>query len=140
MMARRNGAYYERKIAAVYGGEVRGGSVRPLPELFCDLLLVVSMLTRQGILYLLALALMVYSYFRIFSRNRAKRYAENAVYLQKTAKLRNRFATFSRDMRTRRTHHIYRCPDCRQKIRIPKGKGRVAVRCPKCSTEFIKKS
>lgn len=107
---------------------------------FVIILLVVSMLTRQGILYLLALALMVYSYFRIFSRNRAKRYAENAVYLQKTAKLRNHFATFSRDMRTRRTHHIYRCPDCRQKIRIPKGKGRIAVCCPKCSTEFIKKS
>ncbi len=106
---------------------------------FVIILLVVSMLTRQGILYLLALALMVYSYFRIFSRNRAKRYAENAVYLQKTAKLRNHCATFSRDMRTRRTH-IYRCPDCRQKIRIPKGKGRIAVRCPKCSTEFIKKS
>ncbi|MCX4346392.1 MAG: hypothetical protein OSJ38_03980 [Lachnospiraceae bacterium] len=46
---------------------------------FVIILLVVSMLTRQGILYLLALALMVYSYFRIFSRTRAKRYAENAV-------------------------------------------------------------
>lgn len=104
------------------------------------ILLVVSMLTRQGFLYLFALGLMIYSYFRIFSRNRARRYAENTRYLQRTAKLRGFFATLGRDMRTRRTHHIYRCPDCRQKIRIPRGKGRIAVRCPKCNVEFIKKS
>lgn len=103
-------------------------------------LLVVSMLTRQQFIYLFALGLMIYSYFRIFSRNRTKRYAENARYLQRTAKIRNYFVTLGRDMRTRRTHHIYRCPGCRQKIRIPRGKGKVAVRCPKCSREFIKKS
>lgn len=109
-------------------------------NLFVIILLVVSMLTRQWVLYLFALALMTYSYFRIFSRNRSKRYAENTKYLQKTVKIRGYFATLSRDMRTRRTHHIYRCPSCRQKIRIPRGKGKIAVRCPKCSTEFIKKS
>ncbi|MDE7324956.1 MAG: hypothetical protein K2N63_01545 [Lachnospiraceae bacterium] len=109
-------------------------------NLFVIILLVVSMLTRQGILYLFALVLMVYSYFRIFSRNHQKRYAENAKYLKGTAKIRSYFATLGRDMRTRRTHHIYRCPGCRQKIRIPRGKGKIAVRCPKCSTEFIKKS
>ncbi len=107
---------------------------------FVIILLVVSMLTRQGVLYLFALGLMAYSYFRIFSRNRARRYAENARYLQRTAKFLGFFAALRRDMRTRRTHHIYRCPDCRQKIRIPRGKGRIAVRCPKCSAEFIKKS
>ena len=104
------------------------------------ILLVISMLTRLGILYLLALALMVYSYYRIFSRNRARRYAENMKYLQRTARLRGAFATFCRDMKTRRTHHIYRCPGCRQKIRIPRGKGKIAVRCPKCRMELIKKS
>lgn len=109
-------------------------------NLFVIILLVVSMLTRQWVLYLFALALMTYSYFRIFSRNRQRRYAENIKYLQKTAKIRTSFGTFFREMKMRRTHHIYRCPSCRQKIRIPRGKGKVAVRCPKCSVEFIKKS
>lgn len=103
-------------------------------------LLVVSMLTRIGMIYLLALVLLVYSYYRIFSRNHARRYAENMKYLQKTAKLRGFFQTQKRDAGMRKTHHIYRCPNCKQKIRIPRGKGRIAVRCPKCGTEFIKKS
>ncbi|MDE7061280.1 MAG: hypothetical protein K2O71_06770 [Lachnospiraceae bacterium] len=109
-------------------------------NLFVVILLVVSMLARQWVLYLFALALMTYSYFRIFSRNRQRRYAENIKYLQKTAKIRTSFGAFFREMKMRRTHHIYHCPGCRQKIRIPRGKGKVAVRCPKCSVEFIKKS
>lgn len=103
-------------------------------------LLVVSMLTRIGMIYLLALVLLIYSYYRIFSRNHARRYAENMKYLQRTAKLRAFVQTQKRDAGMRRTHHIYRCPNCKQKIRIPRGKGRIAVRCPRCKTEFIKKS
>ncbi len=103
-------------------------------------LLIVSMFTRLGILYWFALALLIYCYFRIFSRNHQRRYAENARYLKMTAKFRNSFQAWQRDAKTRKTHHIYRCPSCRQKIRVPKGKGKIAIRCPKCSIEFIKKS
>lgn len=109
-------------------------------NLFIIVLLIVSMLTKQMLLYLVAMGLLVYSYYRAFSRNREKRCAENMWYLQRTAKLRGYFATFGRDMKMRRTHHIYRCPGCGQKIRIPRGKGKIAVRCPKCGVEFIRRS
>lgn len=92
------------------------------------------------IFYLLAIAILVYVYFRMFSRNIYKRTMENNLYMRYEYKIKQYFATLKRDMNQRKTHHIYRCPFCRQKIRIPKGKGRIEIRCPKCSQTFIKKS
>lgn len=79
-------------------------------------------------------------YFRLFSRNVTKRYAENHAFLAKTYKIRCFFQRQKEMLKQRRVYHIYRCPGCKQKIRIPRGKGKIEVRCPKCGTTFIKKS
>ena len=92
------------------------------------------------ILPLLAWACIIYTYFRMFSKNIYKRSAENRAYLTKTYKLRCFFARQKNMLVQRKTHHIYKCPSCKQKIRIPRGKGRIEIRCPKCSTTFIKNS
>lgn len=103
-------------------------------------LLLISMLFRNNWFYILAVVAMVYSYYRIFSRNFQKRYAENNRYYQYSRKFTGFFKKQVGYMKQRRTHHIYHCPGCRQKIRVPKGKGKIAIRCPKCNTEFIKRS
>lgn len=95
---------------------------------------------RSELMNLLAWALLIYTYFRIFSKNIYKRYAENQAYLVKTAKIRHLFTKQKNMMKQRKTHHIYKCPTCKQKIRIPKGKGKIEIRCPKCYTTFIKNS
>lgn len=92
------------------------------------------------IFYVLGIALLFYSYFRIFSKNLYKRREENAAYLRWEYEWKQRFGSWKRTMQQRKTHHIYRCPSCKQKIRVPKGKGRIEIRCPKCSQTFIKKS
>lgn len=88
----------------------------------------------------LSWACILYTYFRMFSKNIYKRSAENRIYLEKTYKLRSFFARQKNMLAQRKTHHIYKCPNCKQKIRIPRGKGRIEIRCPKCSATFIKKS
>lgn len=90
--------------------------------------------------YLLGWALVIYCYFRMFSRNVTKRYAENQKYLAKTYKIRCFFQKQKNMWKQRKAYHIYKCPSCGQKIRIPRGKGKIEVRCPKCSTTFVKKS
>lgn len=90
--------------------------------------------------YLIGIALLIYAYFRMFSKNRYRRSAENSAYLRVEYKFRQKAAAFKRDMKQRKTHHIYKCPSCRQKIRIPRGKGKIEIRCPKCGQTFIKKS
>lgn len=88
----------------------------------------------------LGLAAIVYTYFRIFSRNISKRSAENQKFLQMTSGLRSRFRKEKNIMSQRKTHHIYTCPGCGQKIRIPRGKGKIEIVCPKCQTKFVKRS
>uniref|UniRef100_UPI004057BFA9 hypothetical protein n=1 Tax=Acetatifactor sp. TaxID=1872090 RepID=UPI004057BFA9 len=104
--------------------------------------LVLVVLSMFGIPFLntLGLLCLIYAYFRMFSKNIYKRRAENAAYMKYEYKVRQKFATFKRDMQQRKTHHIYRCPSCKQKIRIPRGRGKIEISCPKCRYTFIKRS
>lgn len=95
---------------------------------------------RMGIFQILGIACLIYAYFRMFSGNIYKRRAENAAYMKYEFKVKQIWETQKRDMKQRKTHHIYRCPSCKQKIRIPRGKGKIEIRCPKCSATFVKKS
>lgn len=103
-------------------------------------LLVFAMGFRNNFLNTLACLLVLLCYFWMFSRNYQKRAEENQKFLE----LKGKAATFLKREKEyfeqRKTHHIYKCPSCKQKIRVPKGKGKICITCPKCHTEFIKKS
>lgn len=89
------------------------------------------------VLYMIGLVCLIICNMRMFSRNHQARYKENAAFLNLFNKAKNLF-NFKKQANT--THRIFTCPQCKQKIRIPKGKGKIMVRCPKCGNEFIKKS
>lgn len=102
-------------------------------------LLVLSMLGAGGC-YPLALIVMIYAYFRMFSKQIYKRSAENQRYLQIEGKARGFWKKKKNELQQRKEFHIYKCPKCRQKLRVPRGRGKIAIRCRKCGTEFVKKS
>lgn len=102
--------------------------------------LVINMFVRNGWFYLLAIAVLAYSYYRILSKNHSKRYRENAKYLDYKSRFMRIFNREKSYMNQRKTHHIYTCRNCRQKIRIPRGKGKIEVTCPKCGYRFVKRS
>lgn len=97
-------------------------------------------MTDSGLISMLSWFLLFYAYFRMFSKNIYKRAAENQAFLRKTSRIRSWFYKQKNMMSQRKTHRIYKCPTCKQKIRVPKGKGRIEIRCPKCNTKFIKTS
>lgn len=96
--------------------------------------------THNNLLSLIAWAGIIYSYYRMFSKKTYKRATENQKYLQMTHGIRTFFYKQRNLMTQRKTHRIYKCPTCKQKIRVPKGKGKIEIRCPKCNTTFIKRS
>ena len=102
--------------------------------------------------------LIIIFFLRMFSRNISARYRENQKFLQMTAGIRPSFdkvfssvrrlfspgknsgSRFAWRTAAKADYKIFTCPSCGQKIRIPKGKGRIMVRCPKCSCEFKKRT
>lgn len=106
----------------------------------CMIVLVISFFVRFPIILLMSLVLLVVCYYRMFSRNIQKRYSENQVYLNKTEAIRKKFSKIRNRLKDQKMYHIYTCPQCKQKIRIPRGKGKICVTCPKCKKEFIKKA
>jgi hypothetical protein len=78
--------------------------------------------------------------FRILSRNIFKRKQENYKYL----KVENSVVIWFRKKLNRakdsKTHKYFTCPDCKQKLRVPRGQGKISVTCPKCKKSFKAKS
>ena len=119
-----------------YGADQMGQMLSAVSMVF----LIISLFSRNQAWFLLAVIGIVYNYVRMFSKNISKRYAENQKYLGYTQKIRSRFTREKNMMEQRKTHHIYTCPGCGQKIRIPRGKGqKVEIECPKCHEKFIKR-
>ena len=76
----------------------------------------------------LSYGLMFLAIYRCFSRNTYQRYRENSRYLRFLERLKDR------------QHCYFTCPRCRQTVRVPRGKGKIAITCPKCKEKFIKKT
>ena len=66
--------------------------------------------------------------FRMYSKNIEARRRENQAVLNWISHVKDR------------EHRYYRCPRCHQTVRVPRGRGKINIRCPKCGTQFIKRS
>jgi len=72
--------------------------------------------------------LVIWAIFRLLSRNTYKRYQENRKFLRLVERLKDR------------EHKHFDCPRCRQPVRVPRGKGKISITCPKCKEKFIRKT
>lgn len=80
------------------------------------------------VLTALSYGLMFWAIYRMFSRNTYARYEENRRFLRFFDQLKDR------------EHRYFDCPKCRQTVRVPRGKGKIAITCPRCRERFVKKS
>ena len=87
-----------------------------------------SSATLNLIFFLLSYGLMIWAICRSLSRNTYKRYQENRKFLQFFGRLKDR------------QHRYFDCPKCHQMVRVPRGKGKIAITCPRCREKFVKKT
>ena len=76
------------------------------------------------LLTVLSYIIMIWIISRCFSRQTYRRYEENTKFLRLLD----------------RKHRYYSCPRCHQTVRVPRGKGKISITCPKCREKFTKRS
>jgi hypothetical protein len=100
--------------------------------LTCGLTFIGTIL-HSGVLVTLSYVPLLYAIYRTMSKDIQKRTNENRKFMEMIQKLLGKWTGS-------KTHRIYNCPSCKQTIRVPKGKGKIMITCPKCKTEFIKRT
>ena len=94
---------------------------------------------QLGFLRLLCWVVLFFCYFRFFSRNIYARQMENQKLMRLWYRLKNKTANRP-TAQERKNYRVFVCPTCKQKLRVPRGKGKISITCPKCATSFIKKT
>ena len=139
---------FRYKMARFFAGRTGVDSLGRFFTWLALILMIATMITHSNIVYLMAMGCLVYSIWRMFSKNYQKRYRENQWFLNKTEKIRfmlnprdiiNWFSRIKNSIQQRRMYAIFKCPSCKQKLRVPRGRGKIQVTCRKCGNQFIKK-
>ena len=127
--------FLSRFMAGRYGGDQLNTT---LMFVYIALYLV-SMFTKWSLLYWVALVLLFVTLFRALSRQVDRRRAENAKFLQLIRPAQRGFKNFRARVKDKE-HRYFKCPNCRQQMRVPRGKGRITVHCRSCGATFEEKS
>ena len=111
-----------------YGNDKLNTVILILAAVVCLIAMFIPSVLLKLILTMASYGLMFWAIFRCMSRNIYKRYQENRRYLMFLDRIKDR------------EHRYYDCPRCRQPVRVPRGKGKIAITCPKCREKFVKKT
>ncbi len=103
------------------------------------LLSLLSRLLHSFLLSLLATACILFAFYRMFSRQIEKRRRENARFLDLLRPIVHRY-NVSKCRRNDKDHCYFKCPNCGQQLRVPKGKGKIQITCRSCGASFEEKT
>jgi len=103
-------------------------------------LTLIATFTRNGLLAILSYVPIIYALYRVFSKDIEKRTREYLRYHEMFQKVKVKIKNYKLLLIGTKSHKYFRCKNCRQIIRIPRGKGKVSISCPRCRTEFISRT
>lgn len=103
-------------------------------------LTVIGSIAHVMLLTLLADALLIVMFVRMFSKNRYQRAHENQVYLEKTQNIRRAVTEWMNRMKNSKKYRYFTCPKCKARLRVPRGVGNVTITCKSCGEKFDKKA
>ena len=120
-------------------GRCRNDQLNMVLVLLSLALYLVFAVTSWTFLYAVSFMLMAVALFRCLSRNYDRRRAENGKFLSLVQPV-TRWYRLRRTIRRDKDHCYFKCPNCGQQLRVPRGKGRITVTCRGCGASFQEKS
>lgn len=125
-----------RFMAGRYGNDALNNCLMAMVFI---LLLLNSFVFKNGIVYVVIWFVLILQIFRTYSRNIYKRRKENEAFLKLIRPFRKRVKLVQNQTKDKE-HRYFICPQCSQSVRVPKGKGKIVITCPKCHNKFERKS
>ena len=123
-MRQKFGNWLQRVFGGRYGVDQLNLAILGLDLSLC----LVGVFTQNGWLNLLAYIPMILVLYRMLSKNTYRRYQENRRFLQLLDRIKDR------------KNRYFHCPKCKQMVRVPKGKGKISITCPRCKEKFVRKT
>jgi len=118
-----------------------GGDQLSMVMLVISLLLTfIGRLTNIPIISFIGYVPLGISVFRMFSKDLSKRRMENYKFSILISPVYSKFKKTQKKLKDSKTHKYIKCPSCNEEMRVPKGKGKIMVTCPKCKTKFEKRT
>lgn len=102
--------------------------------------MVLSWIKPLSFLYTWAIVFIFWSIFRMMSRKFEKRRAENTAYLQLNYKFKVALSEQKVRWKERENYKYFKCKQCKKLLRVPRGRGKLNVTCPKCGHKMVQKS
>ena len=130
----------KQKLLQIWHSKYGNDQLGTLIYIIWLVLLVLNLFFGLRVLYYLELCCMFLYFFRFFSKNHPQRYAENLKFLEIKQKFTSKFKNNNNYYTTEIAYKFYKCKNCGAKLRVPKGKGKITITCPKCKSSFKGKS
>ncbi len=108
--------------------------------IFSIFISLVARLIHLTVLVYLSYLVLLLVFFRMLSRNIQRRRAENDRFVRYWWPIKQKFKRFFDRIKNQKTHKFFKCPSCKNTLRVPRGKGKLQITCPKCGERFIKKT
>lgn len=101
---------------------------------------IVSNFSNGIFLNIIGLAAIAFGALRIVSKEKENRRKELQKYIKVKGSVTSKYTKARNRWVQRKAFKITKCPNCKQKIRIPRGRKKIRVTCPSCKEKFVKKT
>lgn len=101
---------------------------------------VLSLFIKSQVFTIINIVILLVVIYRTFSKDIANRYEENMKFLNGWYSIKNKINNQVQRIKGLKHYKYFKCTNCKQKLRVPRGKGKISITCPKCKNVMVKKS